>query len=432
MVTYKISGARRLCGELDAQGAKNAALPILTATLLTRGLNIIENCPRILDVEVLLDILQHLGCKVTWEEDRLLVDTASADGDSIPEYLMRKMRSSVILFGALLGRLRSGEISSPGGCELGPRPINFHISAFEQMGVVIEERHGCLHGVLEHPHDTTINLEFPSVGATENIMLLAAALPCTTTIYNAAREPEIEDLQAMLCSMGAGVRGAGTPVLVIRGSGKLRPVSHTIIPDRVVAATYLIGAAVTGGELKLNHVQERHLNAATTLLSQSGCQIERLPDGLYLKAPERPRPLGVVRTMPHPGFPTDMQAIFMTYAALAQGCSVMIETIFESRFKHVPELRRLGANIVVDGRMAVITGVPWLYGATVRADDLRGGAALILAGLAAQGETRVLDNGHIARGYQTPEHFLRLLGAKIEALEGHPPALPPEEERDRG
>lgn len=410
-----IQGGRRLEGELAVQGSKNSALPILAAAVVTGGCSIIKNCPKLTDVDAASRILEYLGCKVARTGDTLIVDSSGICRSDIPEKLMHEMRSSIVFLGAILARFGSAVVSTPGGCEIGLRPINIHLSALEALGAEITELHGRLYcSCGDGLHGTKITLSFPSVGATENIMLAAVTAKGTTTIINAAREPEIVDLACFLNGCGAKIKGSGEGIITIEGVQSLNNYEHTVIPDRIVASTYMAAAAVTGGTIMLNNIIVEHLNPILSIYEKSGCSIRTSDESLEIKAPCRLGSIGAVRTMPYPGFPTDSQAAAMVMASIAQGTSVIIENIFENRYKHVGELVRMGAKIMVENIVAVVEGVPRLHGVEMEAADLRGGAALVLAGLAAEGETTVRGLHHVDRGCQSFENNLRSLGAEIK------------------
>lgn len=409
-----VEGGKMLEGEAHVHGAKNAVLPILAATVLNSGKNVIHGCPDLKDVRSSINILQHLGCTVHREGDTLTVDSSNVSICEIPEGLMHEMRSSVIFLGAILARFGCAVTSLPGGCELGPRPIDLHLKAFRQLGIDIEEEHGYIKCECEKIVPTAIHLDFPSVGATENIMLAASLAKGTTLITNAAKEPEIEDLQNYLNCMGAKINGAGTSVVQIEGVKQLGDAEHTVIPDRIVAATYLSCGAATGGTLELTNVIPAHLEAVLSVAEQYGAKLYISENRIVQVAPKRLSPVKMIRTQPHPGFPTDAQSPLMAALTLARGTSIFVENIFESRYKHVFELCRMGADITVDGRMAVVRGVEELSGANVSAMDLRGGAALVVAGLAAQGRTCISEVYHIDRGYENLEQTLRGIGADIK------------------
>lgn len=412
-----IEGGRRLQGELNVHGAKNSALPLLAATLLCNGESELHNCPGLSDVEASVRILSHLGCKVTRQENVLCVDAASVERFDIPDQLMREMRSSIVFLGAIVARLGHARMSFPGGCELGPRPIDLHLKALRQMGLRISEHHGYLDCEVDgRLRGAPVALSFPSVGATENIMLAAVLAKGTTTITNAAREPEISDLAAFLTKCGARIEGAGEGTLVVEGVERLHGAVHSVIPDRITATTYMTAAAVTGGSLLLRGVEPAHLGQVVPMFEEAGCAVQCRGSELAIQAPARLHPIKIVRTMPYPGFPTDAQAPVMTMATLASGTSVFVENIFESRYKHVGELLRLGANIKVEGRVAVVEGVEHLSGAEVEAPDLRGAAALVTAGLAAEGITQVHGLHHLDRGYEQLEKSLTAVGAAIKRI----------------
>lgn len=413
-----IQGGRRLEGTLYVQGAKNSVLPILAATILHPGRTALLGCPHLSDVEASIRILRHLGCRAGWEGEVLAVDASTIDRWDIPDHLMREMRSSVVFLGAILARLGWAELSHPGGCELGPRPIDLHLAALRQLGADLREEGGCLRCMAQHMEGREITLSLPSVGATENAILAACGAEGETVLLNAAREPEIADLQNFLCEMGCKVRGAGSSTICVQGRRPTHDASYTIMPDRIVAATYLAAVAAAGGEIELRRVNHRHLSTVTAALHAAGCQVSGSEGQVVLRCEGRLRSIGTVRTAPYPGFPTDAQAILMAALLRSRGATVFVENIFENRYRHVDELCRMGADISVADRVAVVTGVPELSGAQVRCTDLRGGAALLVAGAAAQGTTRIGDVFHIRRGYEDPVRDLRLLGAEIEASPG--------------
>ena len=408
-----IQGGTPLRGETVIQGAKNSALPILAASLLSGDVCRIEGCPHLSDVDSAADILRYLGCTVVWEDDDLLVDSRTLTRCDIPQSLMRRMRSSVIFLGAILARCGWAELSYPGGCELGPRPIDLHLSALRALGADISDAGGTLRCRAAHLRGCQIVLATPSVGATENAMLAACGAEGDTVICNAAREPEIADLQEFLCAMGAQVRGAGGSVITVSPGRALHGCAHRVIPDRIVTATYLCAAAAAGGDITLRNTEHRQLAAVTTALRQAGCRVDCGTDYIRLTRTEPLRAVPPVQTTPYPGFPTDCQAIFMAALLQSRGTTVFVENIFQSRYRHVPELIRMGADIRTEGRVAVVCGLERLHGAEVVATDLRGGAALVTAGLAAEGITTVQGVGHIHRGYEELPAHLRALGAHI-------------------
>lgn len=412
-----INGSKRLTGEIEVHGSKNSVLPILAACVLSQGENIIHNCPMLSDVDAALKILVELGCKVKREEHTVCVDSSGVNGFEISDSLMREMRSSVIFLGAILGRTGKAVLSTPGGCEIGLRPIDMHISAMEQLGAEVFEEHGRLHFECKNGlHGARVILPFPSVGATENIMIASCVAKGTTVITNAAREPEISDLADFLNGCGAKIHGAGDSTIVIEGVEKLTATTHTVIPDRIAASTYLLAGAITHGRVCIKEIIPAHLGALIPVLKQSGCDISVSNRWICISSPPRLSRVKTVRTMPYPGFPTDVQAPLTAMLSVADGTSVVVENIFECRYKHVSELMRLGAKINVEGRTAVIEGVPYLTGASVVSPDLRGGFALVIAGLAAKGETVISGVEHIDRGYENPEKLLSALGADVKRI----------------
>lgn len=412
-----INGSKRLTGEIEVHGSKNSVLPILAACVLSQGENIIHNCPMLSDVDAALKILVELGCKVKREEHTVCVDSSGVNGFEISDSLMREMRSSVIFLGAILGRTGKAVLSTPGGCEIGLRPIDMHISAMEQLGAEVFEEHGRLHFECKNGlYGARVILPFPSVGATENIMIASCVAKGTTIITNAAREPEISDLADFLNGCGAKIHGAGDSTIIIDGVERLTATTHTVIPDRIAASTYLIAGAITHGRVCIKEIIPAHLGALIPVLKQSGCDISVSNRWICISSPPRLSRVKTVRTMPYPGFPTDVQAPLTAMLSVADGTSVVVENIFECRYKHVSELIRLGAKINVEGRTAVIEGVPYLTGASVVSPDLRGGFALVIAGLAAKGETVISGVEHIDRGYENPEKLLSALGADIKRI----------------
>lgn len=412
-----VEGGRTLYGEQTVQGCKNAALPILAASLLCGGTCVSENCPMLRDVDASARILRQLGCTVRREGTRLIVDTGGMNGCVIPDALMREMRSSVVFLGAILARCGEATISYPGGCELGPRPIDQHLHALRALGAEIEECGGALHCRATHLRGAEITLAIPSVGATENAMLAACAAEGETIIQNAAREPEIVDLQRFLVACGAQVHGAGGSTIGVTGKRPLHGCTHRIMPDRIAAATTLCAVAGAGGEVTLHGAQPSALSAVLQTLCEAGCRVESGEEEIHIRAAGRRKAVRPVRTAPYPGFPTDAQSLLMAALLRSTGATVFIENMFESRYRHVGELLRMGADIRVAGRVAVVSGTERLHGAAVRCTDLRGGAALVLAGLCAEGTTRVCGIEHIDRGYERIEQSLGALGAKIERTE---------------
>lgn len=413
-----IEGGHRLSGAIEIHGAKNSVLPILAATLLADGVSEIHNCPRLSDVDASVRILQHLGCDVTAEYPVISVHPGGICRTDIPDPLMREMRSSIIFLGALIARYGEAHLSYPGGCELGPRPIDLHLSALRRMGVHIEERHGHIDCRIENElHGSDISLIFPSVGATENILLAAVTARGKTVIRNAAREPEIKDLCDFLNACGGRISTVAEGVLEIDGVKRLHGARHHIIPDRIEAATYMAATAVTGGKVLLKNIYPPHIAPVTSVLEETGCQIQITDNTLLCTAPRKLRRMRLIRTTPHPGFPTDAAAPFVATACVAEGTSMFVETIFDNRYAYADELTRFGAHLKVEGRTAVIEGVPSLSGAKVKCTDLRGGAALVVAALAADGGSEITELQHIFRGYAALPETLCEVGATARLTE---------------
>lgn len=413
-----INGGNKLFGEVDVQGSKNSSLPILAATVLVKGVSVIHNCPDLSDVNAAISILRHLGCLVKRENNTLIVDSSAITCYNIPNCLMREMRSSIVFLGSVLGRTGKAVLSSPGGCEIGLRPIDLHLSSLKSLGVSVDESHGeinCfLHGRIS---GGIISLSFPSVGATENIILACAVSKGRTIILNAAREPEIKDLADFINSCGGKVSIGTQGTVIIDGVDELHSAEHRVISDRIVALSYMCCLVSAKGEITLNNVDTSAFMSVLPLFENIGCEIRNYKNILNIKMNTRPKAIRDIRTMPYPGFPTDAQAPMMACLCKADGTSVMVENIFESRFKHVPELVRMGAKIKIEGKVALIDPSEKLYGAAVTAPDLRGGAALIVAGLGAVGETVVDGLWHIDRGYEKIEITLAELGADIKRID---------------
>lgn len=413
-----INGGRPVDGKIELQGSKNSVLPILAATLAVSGISVIHNCPMLTDVTAAIKILEHTGCKVRREGHTVTVDSSAASCADIPENMMSEMRSSIVFLGALISRFGRARVSAPGGCEIGLRPIDLHLSSLRKMGVSISENSGCLECSAKNGmRGSNVSLAFPSVGATENIILASLGAKGETVITNAAREPEIKDLADYLIKCGAKISGAGQSVIRINGMQKLTPCEHTVIPDRIVASTFMACAACTGGSVAVSGVEKEHILHVVSAFEAADCRIRINNGELFMKAPERVSRIKSLRTMPYPGFPTDSQAIIMAVLSKADGTSIITEKIFENRFRHVPELIKMGADIrVEDGCVAVIDGVERLCGAKVSAGDLRGGCALAVAALGAEGET-VIDNiYHIDRGCEAIEKSFSCLGADIKRV----------------
>ncbi len=412
-----IDGGRVLGGEAKVQGSKNSALPILAASLLAKNESVFFGCPRLSDVDSSVKILRYLGCKVAQDGHTLTVNSSTLGRDDIPEPLMRLMRSSIIYAGALLASVGSARLTFPGGCELGPRPIDLHLSSLKKLGAEITERHGEL--IFKTPKGlkgSKISLSFPSVGATENIIIAASKAKGTTVITNAAREPEITDLADYLNSCGAHIEGAGEGTIVIEGREHFYGCCHSIIPDRIVAATLMSASAVTGSEIILDSVIKSHLDAIIPCFEQAGCDVKFDKQKMKIYSPKRLKSLGLIRTTPYPGFPTDAQAPLMAVAAVGEGITVFSENIFESRYKHVGEFIRLGADIKVEGKVALVQGVKKLYSAPLCAKDLRGSAALAVAALSAEGTTEIDTTEYLERGYEELDVVLSNLGASVKKL----------------
>ena len=418
MASYVIEGGRKLTGEVDISGSKNASLPIIAATLLNKGITKLYNVPNIHDVQIMLKILKVLGCKIKKSSGKIVIDSRKINKKEIPEELMNQMRSSVILAGALISRNKEVVFSYPGGCDIGARPIDLHLEGFRKIGIDIEEKSGYIKCNCDNIIGSEITLDFPSVGATENIMLASVYGEGTTIIKNAAREPEIIDLQNFLIKMGANIEGAGESVITIEGINKVKKdISYTVMPDRIEAGTMLCAAAITGGNIKINKVIPEHISSVIYKLEKMGCIINSKKNSIYIEAPKKLKAEDI-KTVPYPGFPTDMQSIMASVLTVSKGSSIVVENIFENRYKYTNELIKMGAKIKVEGKTAVFKGVRKLYGAKVKSTDLRGGAALVVAGLSAKGKTEITNIEYILRGYENLEGKLKKLGAKIIIKEG--------------
>ena len=416
MEQYVIKGGVPLSGEVEIGGAKNAALAILAAAIMTDETVTIDNLPDVRDINVLLDAIAGIGAKVeridshTVKINGSYIDCLCVDYDS-----MKKIRASYYLLGALLGKYKEAEVALPGGCNIGSRPIDQHLKGFRALGADVKILHGAIMASAENLHGSHIFLDVVSVGATINIMMAASMAPGRTIIENAAREPHVVDVANFLNSMGANIKGAGTDVIRIKGVEKLHRTEYSIIPDQIEAGTFMFAAAATGGDITVKNVIPKHLEATTAKLEEIGCEVEEFDDAVRVRAGKRLHRTHV-KTLPYPGYPTDMQPQIAVTLALAEGTSIVTESIFENRFKYADELSRMGANIKVEGNSAIIDGVRKLTGARVSAPDLRAGAALVIAGLAADGVTVVDDIVYIQRGYENFEEKLRSLGAEIERV----------------
>lgn len=413
---YIVMGGNRLTGEITVGGAKNSVLPIMAATLLAEGKTVIEHVPCLSDVEVMKEVLQHAGAIVEHKQHRLEVGADDIHTTEIPDTLTRKLRASNLVMGALLARTGKATVAFPGGCSIGSRPLDLHLKGLQCLGAKIRETGGFIQATASQLVGSDIYLDFPSVGATENIMLAAVLAKGTTVIRNAAKEPEIVDLQNFLNSMGAHVRGAGAGTIVIKGVESLAGTTHEVIPDRIEVATYMVAAAITKGDISITNAIPEHVEPVMAKLRQAGCEIVVEGDIIRVRGAGTLEGINV-KTLPYPGFPTDVQPQMMTLMTMAQGTSMITETIFENRYKHAGELRRMGADITLEGRVALIKGVPRLSGTFVEATDLRAGVALVLAGLVAEGITVVENVAHILRGYESLDTKLNSLGAKIVFVE---------------
>lgn len=412
-----VKGGNRLVGTVKTSGAKNAVLPIIAASILGTSPSRLDEIPALEDVRTICAVLECLGIKVDASEPHTLkIDSRGITSCEAPYELVRSMRASFLVMGPLLARKGYARISQPGGCAIGTRPIDLHLKGFEALGVKIEQGHGYIEASApEGMTGAIIYLDFPSVGATENIMMAAAMANGTTVLENPAEEPEIVDLANYLNQMGARVRGAGTNVITIEGVSELHGVQHSVIPDRIEAGTYMIAAAMTGGDVIIENVLPEHQKPLIAKLREAGALVEEDIDRIHVAGSGRLKAVDI-KTLPYPGFPTDMQAQMMAMLSVAEGRSKITETVFENRFMHVVELNRMGANITTEGRSAVITGPAHLTGCTVRATDLRAGAAMILAGLVAEGATEICDIYHIDRGYEEIAAKLTRLGADIKRV----------------
>lgn len=410
---FRVTGGERIKGETRLKAAKNAVLPIMAASVLCPGTTGIMDCPDISDVTNMAEILRGLGCKTRRAGALVEIDAEHLTGHVMPDAPSKRLRSSIFMLGSLLGRRGRATATYPGGCEIGMRPIDLHLSGLRALGVSVLEEGGALYFDGAHMHAADVHFDYPSVGATENVMLAAVLLDGKTTIHNAAREPEIEDLQRFINAMGGRVSGAGTQRIEVEGVSALKPIAFTPVPDRIVGGTLLCAAAITGGEITLLNARPGDMVAILSKLREMGCDVREERDSITLTAPERLRAFEQLQTQPHPGFPTDMQVQMLTLASVARGTSVVVENVFENRFMHAADLNRMGANIRLSGRAAIIQGVSELHGMPVSARDLRGGASLVLAGLCAKGETLVERADYIRRGYEHLDETLRALGARI-------------------
>lgn len=416
MKSYVVRGHSPLQGEVRVSGAKNSVLKLMAASLMIPGKVTLRRVPRITDVYLMAEVLQRLGAGVRFNGPLLEIDVSGELSDETPYELVTKMRASIQVLAPLLARLGRARVALPGGDAIGSRPIDMHLSALERMGVKFSYEHGYIEGRVARLRSTNILLEFPSVGATENLVMAAVTAEGITVVENAAREPEIQDLISFLNAAGAHIEGAGTPSLRIEGVEGLSPVEHEVIADRIEAGTYAIAAAATSGDVRLVDLRPGDLELPLQKLEQAGAEVYRGDGEVRVAMLERPKPLDLA-TLPFPGFPTDLQPLMMVLLARASGASILTENVFEARFLFVDELNRMGSHIRVEGHHAVIRGVDQLSGAPVKVPDIRAGAALVVAGLCAEGETRVLDVAHIERGYEAFEAKMRALGADLTLVD---------------
>ena len=416
MDKFYIKGGTTLNGSLTIPTAKNAILPILACSIMCGDVVTIKSISRFSDVDYMVKILQELGCDAQFQDENLIIDPRPSDKYFIPEEYTKKIRSSIFMLGPLISRFKKAKVAYPGGCNIGSRPIDLHIKGLQSLNVKIEERHGFIYCDAKNIANGEVHLDFPSVGATENIMMASVFSKGVTKIYNAAKEPEIEDLQNFINAMGGNVHGAGTSTIEIVGVKSLGGGEYRPISDRIIAGTYLITCAGTCGKIELNNVNYTHNTALISKLKQSGCNIKLKNDRISIEVGHRLKSISHLETMPYPGFPTDLQSQMLTLQTISKGSSVIIENLFETRFKIFTELKKMGADIIIKDRMAFVNGVKTLYGASVTAPDLRSGAGLVMAGLCADGYTTINDIHHIDRGYLSIEKDLSQLGADIQRI----------------
>lgn len=412
-----ITGGNVLRGEVEVHSAKNSILPILAAVILAKDECIINKCPPLKDVMIMLDILKNIGCVVDYNGDRVHIITRNISASGVPEDMIKKLRSSIFILGPMLARLKEARLGYPGGCNIGLRPIDLHLSGLRKLGAVIEEKEGKIICSAPKIKGNDVCLDYPSVGATENIMMASALAEGTTVILNAAKEPEIQDLQEFINRMGGRVQGAGTSRITVTGVRELSGCEFTPIQDRIVAGTFMILACITGGHVFIKNAVKEHNSHLIEKLKECGAKIRCDTDGIEIKTEARLKAARLIETMPYPGFPTDLQSPMMALQAVSDGTSIMVENVFENRFHLAGELRKMGADITVKDRMAVIKGIEKLSGAVVNAHDLRSGAALIVAGLSAEGVTTVNDQGYIDRGYYGLEEQIKKCGGSIAVTE---------------
>ncbi|HHT97040.1 MAG TPA: UDP-N-acetylglucosamine 1-carboxyvinyltransferase [Clostridiales bacterium] len=417
MPSIQVIGGEKLQGQLKIQGSKNGSLPILAATILNKGTTILRNCPKIIDVYNMIFILKELGCKATWEDEVLIIDAKDVNSTNVSQEFVKKMRSSVLFLGALLGRFKEVSISYPGGCSIGSRPIDLHLESFEQMNVqeIVENDMNTIKCKTDEIIGNSINLRFPSVGATQNIILAAVLATGTTNIINAAREPEIDELCHFLNLAGANIKGIGRSRIIIKGVEKLHDIDYTITADRIVAGTYMAAIAITLGDAVLLSAPTKHLKSTIKVFKKLGCKIDIDNECLRIRSNNKPKAINEIITKPYPGFPTDMQSQLMSLLCISDGKSIINEQIFESRFQNVYELNKMGAKLTIkDFNKVEINGVKRLKAANLEAHDLRGGAALVIAALSAEGESNIENISLIERGYVDIVSDLQTLGANIK------------------
>ena len=417
MSKFEIFGGNPLSGEIRVDGSKNAVLPIIAASVLSDDTIVIHDIPMISDVKKMLEILMEMGGQVKLEGNTAIINNSTLSHFEIPKNLASEIRSSIFMLGPLLAKYKKARVAFPGGCDIGSRPIDLHLSGLRSLGVKIEESYGFINCDSSNICSGVVHLDFPSVGATENIMMASVFSKGRTKIYNAAREPEIVDLANFINQMGGKIYGAGTSTIVVEGVKNLRGTEYSPMPDRIVAGTYLIAAAISRGKIRLSNVNSEHIFSLITKLQNSGCKIVSNNDTIYIECKKRPISCPSIDTQPYPGFPTDLQAQMLALQTISRGTSIITENLFETRFKHVPELAKMGANVTIKDRMVFVVGKRGLHGAEVDAHDLRGGAALILAGLGATGRTVVSNIGYVDRGYEKIEEKLNMIGANIKRID---------------
>lgn len=417
MSKFLINGGNKLFGELEISAAKNSYLTLLAASILVDGEVILHRYPKFSDTENMCEILKYIGAKITKQDKTVVIDTTGLNSFSVPENLTGLVRSSIFTLGSIIGRFKEAKIAYPGGCEIGARPIDIHLSGLKKLGVKIEEKHGYIYCDGKNMHADNVILDFPSVGATENLIMASVLTKGETTLYNCAKEPEIVDLQNFLNSLGAKISGAGTECIKIYGVKKLNSGVYTPISDRIIAGTYMIACAMCGGDITLKNINPLHMQSFISKLNKTACKIDAKCDSIRVLSEKRPKSLNKVETAVYPGIPTDLQAQIMVLEAISKGSCIIVENLFESRFKHVPELLKMGADITLKDRVAIVRGVEKLFGAEVYGKDLRGTAALVLAGLCAKGYTTVNNICYVDRGYENMEEELSLLGADIKRVD---------------